>query len=107
MSLFSKTNPEILTTTPITTARVGSSDSDTALLRLLSLSVVLGLLIMMAVVAIFVVRLHPVPAFPGTRTGENQDKPKMVKALDTLRFSRLPSPTLSIGKGGDLNDSHC
>ena len=99
MSLFSRDNSTNLTFTPVTTARVGWPDSDTALFRLLSLSVVLGLLIMMTLAAIFVVRLHMAPAFPGTRIGDKSDLPKMVQALDTLQIPQYPHRISAPAKG--------
>lgn len=105
MSLFSSTDPKTLTPTHIKTAPLNGSHESTAVFRLVSFSVLLSLLMALTVISIFVVRLRPVPSFPGTHTDDSGSMPRFVQALDTLHDNSDNACSISVSKGGEHYDS--
>jgi hypothetical protein len=107
MSLFSSTNQNTLTITPLSTARAKPNGQIHAILRLLVTGVVLCLVMVLTVISIFAVRLRPAPTFPGTQTGENHNTPRFVEALDSLQNSVYNSDHFIFQRGGDNHGTGC
>jgi hypothetical protein len=105
MSLFS--NPEYIILTPIPArAAVACTDSGNyAVIKSLLMAAVLGAVLFMTVLSILFMHLGQVPSFPGTHTGRNHDKPRMVQALDTLQNNSDCFISITKTKGGEYHDA--
>jgi hypothetical protein len=102
MSLFSSTYRESLTSYDTITSRAGFNEIFPATLRLTFFGTMLGLLMVLTIIAIILVRLQPVPAFPGTKTGGHPTASNFVQALYTLHPTSPFPPQLMDTHPGNI-----
>ena len=104
MSLFSDTDRKTLTPTLADSVPADSGGGEPhAIFRLMSFGAILSLLMALTVVSIFVVRLHPSPALPGTQSGQQDNSPRMVRVLDQYQNLQSPLPYSKDQGGGDCS----
>jgi len=101
MSLFSITYQNHLVSLPSAAARRRNYALPEGISRLLTLGAIMASLLLVAMAAVSVIELRPVPISPGIRSVDNKPSPRFVRALNTLHNGDLSLSGAITEKGGE------